>query len=109
MSSLAKYRTKRDFARTAEPRGRSGPSVRGKSYVIQKHAARRLHYDLRLELDGALLSRAVPKGPSLDPDPAVGLEAVIGCAHELRAIFEAAATLSSAWRAVRQRLRPSAA
>jgi bifunctional non-homologous end joining protein LigD len=61
----------RDFARTAEPRGRRAkrllPSRSGLCYVIQKHAARRLHYDFRLELDGALLSWAVPKGPSLDP------------------------------------------
>ena len=75
MPSLTKYRKKRDFAKTAEPRGgsrraREQPSERaasGSSYVIQKHAARRLHYDFRLELDGALLSWAVPKGPSLDP------------------------------------------
>jgi bifunctional non-homologous end joining protein LigD len=68
--SLEKYRTKRDFGRTAEPRGRRAKRASrngGKSYVIQKHAARRLHYDFRLELDGALLSWAVPKGPSLDP------------------------------------------
>ena len=74
MPSLTKYRKMRDFAQTAEPRGASGHRARpvagprlGKSYVIQKHAARRLHYDFRLELDGALLSWAVPKGPSLDP------------------------------------------
>jgi bifunctional non-homologous end joining protein LigD len=71
MPSLAKYRKMRDFAQTAEPRG--GPrkakprALAGHAYVIQKHAARRLHYDFRLELDGALLSWAVPKGPSLDP------------------------------------------
>jgi bifunctional non-homologous end joining protein LigD len=62
----------RDFARTAEPSGRRGRGRAAprndRSYVIQKHAARRLHYDFRLELDGALLSWAVPKGPSLDPD-----------------------------------------
>src|SRR6186713_881721 len=71
MPSLKKYRTMRDFAETAEPRGsdRARPKklARGQSYVIQKHAARRLHYDFRLEHDGALLSWAVPKGPNLDP------------------------------------------
>jgi bifunctional non-homologous end joining protein LigD len=64
---LAEYRRKRDFGRTAEPRGskkRTGPKL---AYVIQKHAASRLHFDLRLELDGVMKSWAVPKGPSLDP------------------------------------------
>src|SRR5687767_3706410 len=64
--SLEQYRKKRDFGRTSEPRGKSR-SRAGHSYVIQKHAATRLHYDFRLELDGVLLSWAVPKGPSLDP------------------------------------------
>src|SRR6185436_853018 len=62
---LAKYRAMRDFAITAEPSGERAPSPRGNSFVIQKHAARRLHYDFRLELDGVLLSWSVPKGPSL--------------------------------------------
>jgi|SRR5580698_985318 len=65
-AKLAKYRAKRDFARTAEPSGGRAPSP-GRRFVIQQHAARRMHYDFRLELDGVLLSWAVPKGPSLSP------------------------------------------
>lgn len=64
---LAKYRSMRDFALTAEPSGERVRAPRGTSFVIQKHAARRLHYDFRLELDGVLLSWSVPKGPSLSP------------------------------------------
>ena len=63
---LKEYQRKRNFSRTPEPKG-SVRKTKGNSYLIQKHAARRLHYDLRLELDGVLLSWAVPKGPSLDP------------------------------------------
>ena len=67
-SKLASYRAKRDFRRTAEPRG-TLPVADSKRlrFVIQKHAARRLHYDLRLELDGVFRSWAVTRGPSLDP------------------------------------------
>ncbi|HXF90106.1 MAG TPA: DNA polymerase ligase N-terminal domain-containing protein, partial [Xanthobacteraceae bacterium] len=64
---LREYRSKRDFSRTAEPIGKRRAARRGRRYLIQKHAARRLHYDFRLEHDGALLSWACPKGPSLDP------------------------------------------
>src|SRR5258705_7648769 len=65
-STLQPYLQKRDFKITSEPTG--GKASEGKlSFVIQKHAATRLHYDFRLELDGTLKSWAVPKGPSLDP------------------------------------------
>ena len=66
---LARYQAKRDFRRTAEPSGRRGRARPSKMlrFVVQKHAARRLHYDLRLELDGVFRSWAVTKGFSLDP------------------------------------------
>src|SRR6266404_3787705 len=67
-SSLSHYQSKRDFSKTAEPSGDTtvAPSER-RRFVIQKHAASRLHYGLRLELDGVFKSWAVTKGPSLDP------------------------------------------
>src|SRR5258708_28741896 len=61
---LAEYNRKRDFARTAEPKGERRKSDKKLSYLIQKHDASRLHYEFRLEWDGKLLSWAVPKGPS---------------------------------------------
>ncbi|MDR7035769.1 bifunctional non-homologous end joining protein LigD [Methylobacterium sp. BE186] len=64
--ALSAYNAKRDFAQTAEPPGRRAAGE-GHRFLVQKHAARRLHYDFRLELDGVLLSWAVTRGPSLDP------------------------------------------
>lgn len=64
---LAAYRRKRDFARTAEPRGGHAPADGGPAYVVQIHDASRTHFDFRLEVDGVLKSWAVPKGPSTDP------------------------------------------
>lgn len=68
MAQLRSYRAKRDFSKTAEPRGRVAPG-RSKTlkFVIQRHDATRLHYDLRLEMDGVYKSWAVTKVPSLDP------------------------------------------
>jgi bifunctional non-homologous end joining protein LigD len=66
-SSLREYHQKRDFTRTGEPKGKLKRST-GDLFVVHKHAARRLHYDLRLELDGVLKSWAVTRGPSLSPD-----------------------------------------
>src|SRR5687767_15216752 len=63
---LTEYKKKRSFEETPEPTGGKADNKR-LSFVIQKHAATRLHYDFRLELNGVLLSWAVPKGPSLNP------------------------------------------
>ena len=65
---LSQYRQKRDFTKTAEPTGKARLArATHPRFIIQKHAARRLHYDLRLEVDGVFKSWAVTKGPSLDP------------------------------------------
>ncbi|MEW6630228.1 MAG: DNA ligase D [Pseudomonadota bacterium] len=69
MASLERYQAKRDFRKTSEPAGKVARTGKGEGgiFVVQKHAATRLHYDFRLEHDGVLWSWAVTRGPSLDP------------------------------------------
>ena len=64
--SLAEYQRKRDFSKTPEPKGSPEPKGQNR-FVVQKHWATRLHYDFRLEMDGVLVSWAIPKGPTLNP------------------------------------------
>jgi len=64
---LKEYIKKRDFSRTPEPSGTGKVNSKEPIFVVQKHAARTLHYDFRLEVDGTLKSWAIPKGPSIDP------------------------------------------
>jgi bifunctional non-homologous end joining protein LigD len=64
---LGVYRAKRDFAKTPEPAGAAGSDGEQRRFVVQRHRARRLHYDLRFEIDGVLVSWAVPNGPTMDP------------------------------------------
>ncbi|MER7841170.1 DNA polymerase ligase N-terminal domain-containing protein [Streptomyces sp. NPDC096040] len=64
---LRRYRDKRDFGRTREPAGQSGPGGERPRFVVQIHDARRMHFDFRLQVDGVLKSWSIPKGPSADP------------------------------------------
>ena len=68
-ATLGRYQSKRDFTRTPEPAGVTPPGPAGgpRRFVVQRHRARRRHYDLRFEIDGVLVSWAVPNGPTLDP------------------------------------------
>ena len=65
---LSEYNAKRDFKKTAEPAGKAAKSDTGNLFIVQKHAATRLHWDFRIEVDGVMKSWAVTKGPSPDPD-----------------------------------------
>ena len=65
--SLKEYARKRTFSKTPEPKPERQATVPGHFYCVQRHHATRLHYDFRLEVDGALVSWAVPKGPTLNP------------------------------------------
>ena len=65
--SLKEYARKRSFSKTPEPKPEKAPVAAGNFFCVQRHHATRLHYDFRLEVDGALVSWAVPKGPTLSP------------------------------------------
>jgi bifunctional non-homologous end joining protein LigD len=67
LEQLLRYQQKRDFTQTAEPAGGVAPEAGDLTFVIQQHAATRLHWDFRLEVNGVLVSWAIPKGPSLNP------------------------------------------
>lgn len=77
-ANLRDYRAKRDFTKTRESSGETSGHASGHSYLIQKHAASRLHYDFRLELDGVLKSWAVTRGPAEAPERAYRLPIVQG-------------------------------
>src|SRR6266480_1231875 len=64
---LGAYKKKRDFRKTSEPAGKRGKEKQGQRFVVQEHHARSLHWDLRLERDGVLVSWAIPKGIPMDP------------------------------------------